>query len=109
MITMEQAKRYGNIHTEIMIDNELIHDKEIRGPLFDSKKDSPYEAVESCISLIGTRKTTRYKDIEVECTDLQWNRKSIGTPGSFRRSSGMIAIIWRGSSSESAGNDTSKV
>ena len=35
MITMEQAKRYGNIHTEIMIDNGLIHDKEIREPLFD--------------------------------------------------------------------------
>jgi len=35
MITMEQAKRYGNIHTEIMIDNGLIHDKEIRESLFD--------------------------------------------------------------------------
>ena len=32
---MEQAKRYGNIPTEIMIDNGLIHDKEIREPLFD--------------------------------------------------------------------------
>lgn len=40
MITMEQAKRYGNIHTEIMIDNGLIHDKEIKAELsrFASRK-----------------------------------------------------------------------
>jgi predicted oxidoreductase len=30
---MEQAKRYGNIQAEIMIDNGLIHDKEIRESL----------------------------------------------------------------------------
>ena len=27
------------------------------------------------VSLIGTRKTTRYKNIEVEYTDLNWNRQ----------------------------------
>ena len=50
------------------------------------KKDSPYETEESCLSLIGTRKTTRYKNIEVEYTDQQWNRKK-------QKYSGFIAQI----------------
>jgi peptide deformylase len=40
-----------------------------------TKKDSPYETEEGCLSLTGTRKTTRYKNIEVEYFDQQWNRK----------------------------------
>ena len=50
------------------------------------KKDSPYETEESCLSLIGTRKATRYKNIEVEYTDQQWNRKK-------QKYSGFIAQI----------------
>ena len=32
-------------------------------------KDSPYETEEGCLSLDGTRKTTRYRNIEVEYQD----------------------------------------
>ena len=30
------------------------------------KADTPYEAEEGCLSLVGVRKTTRYQNIEVE-------------------------------------------
>lgn len=33
------------------------------------KKDTPYQTEESCLSLIGVRKTTRYQNIEVEYQD----------------------------------------
>ena len=33
------------------------------------KKSGPYETEEGCLSLLGVRKTTRYKDIEVEFLD----------------------------------------
>ncbi len=33
------------------------------------QKDSPYETEEGCLSLDGTRKTTRYRNIEVEYQD----------------------------------------
>lgn len=33
------------------------------------KKENPYEAEESCLSLTGSRKTTRYERIEVEYQD----------------------------------------
>lgn len=33
------------------------------------KKYGPYETEEGCLSLLGVRKTTRYKDIEVEFLD----------------------------------------
>ena len=35
-------------------------------------KDSPYEAEEGCLSLTGVRKTTRYRNIEVEYLDSSW-------------------------------------
>ena len=36
------------------------------------KKSGPYEAEEGCLSLSGTRKTTRYQTIEVEYRDADW-------------------------------------
>ena len=36
------------------------------------RKDTPYETVESCLSLSGTRKTKRYQNIEVEYLDQSW-------------------------------------
>ena len=39
------------------------------------RKDDPYEAEEGCLSLDGTRKTTRYETIEVEYRDVRWNRR----------------------------------
>lgn len=39
------------------------------------KKSGPYEAEEGCLSLIGVRKTTRYKDIEVEFLDAGFKKQ----------------------------------
>lgn len=39
------------------------------------KKEGTYEAEESCLSLIGSRKTTRYETIEVEYLDINFNKK----------------------------------
>ena len=49
-------------------------------------KDSPYEAEEGCLSLVGTRKTTRYRNIEVEDRDDAWKKRR-------QRYSGWIAQI----------------
>lgn len=38
------------------------------------KKEKPYEAEEHCLSLIGSRKTTRYETIEVEYLDKNFNK-----------------------------------
>ncbi len=38
------------------------------------KKDTPYETEEGCLSLEGVRKTTRYKNIEVEYLDGSWEK-----------------------------------
>ena len=45
------------------------------------KADTPYEAEEGCLSLVGVRKTTRYQNIEVEYTDKNWNKKRIKLSG----------------------------
>lgn len=39
------------------------------------KKTGPFEAEEGCLSLDGTRKTTRYKDIEVKYQDINFKEK----------------------------------
>ena len=39
------------------------------------KKDTPYEAEEGCLSLDGTRKTTRYRNIEIEYYDFSWKKQ----------------------------------
>ena len=39
------------------------------------KKDTPYETEEGCLSLSGTRKTTRYKNITVSYQDLSFHKK----------------------------------
>ena len=49
-------------------------------------KDTPYEAEEGCLSLDGTRKTTRWQNIEVEYTDASWKQRR-------QRFSGWIAQI----------------
>ena len=45
------------------------------------KADTPYEAEEGCLSLVGVRKTTRYQNIEVEYLDKNWNKKRIKLSG----------------------------
>ena len=73
------------VRKRIIIANMGIGDIVMFNPVI-TKKDSPYETEESCLSLIGTRKTTRYRNIEVEYTDSQWNRKK-------QKYSGFIAQI----------------
>lgn len=38
------------------------------------RKDTPYETEEGCLSLPGVRKTTRYRNIEVEYLDASWKK-----------------------------------
>ena len=38
------------------------------------KKSGAYETEEGCLSLTGTRKTTRYQNIEVEYLDTGWKK-----------------------------------
>ena len=44
-----------------------------------TKKEDPYETEEGCLSLDGVRKTTRYRNIEVEYLDGSWkeHRQSV--------------------------------
>lgn len=44
-------------------------------------KDGPYEAEEGCLSLAGTRKTTRYESIMVEFYDMQWKKQQLKLSG----------------------------
>lgn len=50
------------------------------------KKTGIYETKEGCLSLIGTRKAKRYKDIEVEYLDASWKKQQ-------QKYSGWIAQI----------------
>lgn len=49
-------------------------------PMIISKKDS-FHAEESCLSLSGSRKTTRYKEIKVDYLDHHWMKKSLTLTG----------------------------
>ncbi|MDO5000597.1 MAG: peptide deformylase [Bacteroidales bacterium] len=49
-------------------------------------RDTPYEAEEGCLSLDGTRRTTRWKNIEIEYFDEGWKPRR-------QRFSGWIAQI----------------
>lgn len=40
-----------------------------------TKKSIPYDTEEGCLSLDGVRKTTRYKEIEVEFQDISFRRQ----------------------------------
>ncbi len=39
-----------------------------------TRKDTPYETEEGCLSLDGVRRTTRYRNIEVEYLDAGWKK-----------------------------------
>ena len=38
-------------------------------------RDGPYEAEEGCLSLDGVRRTTRYRNIEIEYRDAAWQKR----------------------------------
>lgn len=46
-----------------------------------TKKDTPYETEEGCLSLDGVRKTTRYQNIEVEYYDFSWKKQKMKLSG----------------------------
>lgn len=39
------------------------------------KKSGAYETEEGCLSLVGVKKTTRYREIEVEFWDASWKKQ----------------------------------
>lgn len=49
------------------------------------KKSGAYETEEGCLSLIGVRKTTRYKDIEVEFQDINFNKHCQSIPDGLHK------------------------
>jgi peptide deformylase len=51
-----------------------------------TKKSVPYQTEEGCLSLVGVRPTTRYKEIEVEYFDSAWKKQK-------QKYSGWIAQI----------------
>ena len=44
-------------------------------------KSSPYQAEEGCLSLSGSRSTTRYQEITVEYLDRNWERQNMALNG----------------------------
>ena len=46
-----------------------------------TKQKGPYETSEGCLSLSGERKTTRYKDIEVEFQDMDFKDQTLKFTG----------------------------
>ena len=46
-----------------------------------TKKDTPYETEEGCLSLDGVRKTKRYENIVVEYYDMQWKKQVMKLSG----------------------------
>lgn len=45
------------------------------------KKEYPFFTEEGCLSLIGTRKTMRFRKIEVSYMDTQWQKKTLKCEG----------------------------
>ena len=41
------------------------------------QKSQPYQTEEGCLSLTGSRKTTRYREIVVDYLDSNWQRQSL--------------------------------
>ena len=68
------------IKKRIIIINMGFVDMIMFNPVLISK-DTPYEAEEGCLSLVGVRKTIRYQNITVEYFDINWNKKSINLSG----------------------------
>lgn len=46
-----------------------------------TKKDTPYQTEESCLSLDGVRPTTRYENVEVEYYDFVWKKQNLKLTG----------------------------
>ncbi len=62
------------VRKRIIIVNIGFADIVMFNPVIISRR-GPFEAEEGCLSLDGVRKTTRYKDIEVEYLDEGWQKQ----------------------------------
>ena len=69
----------------VIIVNVAFADVVMYNPVLLSK-DTPYEAEEGCLSLDGVRRTTRYRNIEIEYRDAAWQKRK-------QKYSGWIAQI----------------
>ena len=64
------------VKKNIIIVNMGIINVVMFNPVIVSKSE-PYETEEGCLSLDGVRKTTRYKEIEVEYFDFSWKKQKL--------------------------------
>ena len=62
------------VKKRIIIVNMGLANVVMFNPTITKKKDH-YDTEEGCLSLTGTRETTRYQTIEVEYTDIEWKRR----------------------------------
>ena len=64
------------VKKNIIIVNIGVIDVVMFNPVLVSKRGI-YEAEEGCLSLDGVRKTSRYKEIEVEYLDFSWKKQKV--------------------------------
>jgi peptide deformylase len=62
------------VNKRIIIVNMGMMDVVMFNPVI-TRKDSPFDTEEGCLSLEGVRPTTRYENIEVTYTDLNWKKQ----------------------------------
>ena len=68
------------VKKRVIIVNMGFFDMVMFNPVI-TKKDTPYETEEGCLSLDGVRKTKRYQNIEVEYFDMQWRKQIMKLSG----------------------------
>lgn len=68
------------VNKNIIIVNMGFVDVVMFNPVI-TKRDTPYETEEGCLSLDGVRKTTRYENIVVEYYDMQWKKQVLKLSG----------------------------
>ena len=74
------AANMSGVKKNIIIVNMGFVDVVMFNPVI-TKKDTPYETEEGCLSLEGVRKTTRYENIVVEYYDMQWQKQTMELSG----------------------------
>lgn len=68
------------VKKNIIIVNMGLVDVVMFNPVI-TKKDTPYQTEEGCLSLDGVRPATRYENIEVEYLDMNWKKQKMNLSG----------------------------
>lgn len=68
------------VRKNVIIVNMGLVDVVMFNPVI-TKKDTPYQTEEGCLSLDGVRPTTRYENIEVEYMDINWKKQKMNLSG----------------------------